>query len=281
LLCALFFLDDWQVFIKFLHLCWKKTWNQPQTGALGHQKPRPSPRPLGITWKEIQGFLKSLQPIWCQFQSCSFRQFLWWWICFLEILSLDFVEDKQMPISMIIFTLLLLASGRALKATLDEGPRSRDQWIHQAILLIESIKLVPRPFRWGSKTKKWQMEAKPTRHLLWRENPLVWTKKPCKRRASQLENQESGYGPRYSSPTQGFNLLQIIPNWFQGSCRVEPHLKLAYVYTIAVLGVLGSCSTQEAASPSAFVLGLCTRLQQAGYGKKVSCVSLPEPCYGT
>jgi hypothetical protein len=148
LLCALFFLDDWQVFIKFLHLCWKKTWNQPQTGALGHPKPRPSRRPLGITWKEIQGFLKSLQPIWCQFQSCSFRQFLWR-ICFLEILSLDFVEDKQMPIPTIIFTLPLLASGRALKATLDEGPRSRDQWI-QAILLIESIKLVPRPFRWGS-----------------------------------------------------------------------------------------------------------------------------------
>jgi hypothetical protein len=102
-----------------------------------------------------------------------------------------------------------------------------------------------------------------------------------RRRASQLENQESGYGPRYSSPTQGFNLRQITPNWFQGNCRVEPCLKLAYVYTIAVLGVLGSCSTQEAASPSAFVFGLRTRLQQAGYGKKLSCVSLPEPCYGT
>jgi hypothetical protein len=102
-----------------------------------------------------------------------------------------------------------------------------------------------------------------------------------RRRASQLENQESGYGPRYSSPTQGFNLRQISPNWFQGSCRVEPRLKLAYVYTIAVLGVLGSCSTQEAASLSAFVLGLRTRLQQAGYGKKLSCVSLPEPCSGT
>jgi hypothetical protein len=41
----------------------KKTWNQPQTSALGHQKPRPSQRPLGINSKEIQGFLKSLQPI--------------------------------------------------------------------------------------------------------------------------------------------------------------------------------------------------------------------------
>jgi hypothetical protein len=31
-----------------------------------------------------------------------------------------------------------------------------------------------------------------------------------------LENQESGSGPRYS-PTQGFNLLQISPNWFLGN----------------------------------------------------------------
>jgi hypothetical protein len=35
----------------------------------------------------------------------------------------------------------------------------------------------------------------------------------AKRRAPDLEKQESGWGPRYS-PTQKFNLLQIIPNWF-------------------------------------------------------------------
>jgi hypothetical protein len=37
------------------------------------------------------------------------------------------------------------------------------------------------------------------------------------RRAPDLENQEWGLGPRYSSPTQGFNLLQISPNWFLGN----------------------------------------------------------------
>jgi hypothetical protein len=35
-------------------------------------------------------------------------------------------EDKQMPIPMI-FTLPLLASGKALRVTLEEGPSSRDQ----------------------------------------------------------------------------------------------------------------------------------------------------------
>jgi hypothetical protein len=35
----------------------------------------------------------------------------------------------------------------------------------------------PKAFRQGSKTKKWQIEAKPTWHLFWRENQLVWTKK--------------------------------------------------------------------------------------------------------
>jgi hypothetical protein len=34
-------------------------------------------------------------------------------------------------------------------------------------------------------------------------------------------------GPRYSSPTQGFNLLQISPNWFLGDWTLDPHLKWA------------------------------------------------------
>ncbi len=45
-----------------------------------------------------------------------------------------------------------------LRATLDEGPRSRDQWI-QAILLVESFKLVPTPLEEGPRPKKWQIEA--------------------------------------------------------------------------------------------------------------------------
>jgi hypothetical protein len=51
------------------------------------------------------------------------------------------------------------------RATLDDGPRSMDQWI-QAILLV------PRPLDKGPKTKKWQIEAKPTWHLFWRENQI-------------------------------------------------------------------------------------------------------------
>jgi hypothetical protein len=43
-----------------------------------------------------------------------------------------------------------------LRATLDEGLRSRNQWI-QGILLVESFKLVPRPLD-QAKTKKWQIE---------------------------------------------------------------------------------------------------------------------------
>jgi len=41
---------------------------------------------------------------------------------------------------------------RALRATLDAGPRSRDQWI-QAILLVKSFKLVPRPLDEGPRPK--------------------------------------------------------------------------------------------------------------------------------
>jgi hypothetical protein len=40
----------------------------------------------------------------------------------------------------------------SLRATLDECPRSRDQWI-QAILLVESFNLVPRPLDDGPRKK--------------------------------------------------------------------------------------------------------------------------------
>jgi hypothetical protein len=51
-------------------------------------------------------------------------------------------------------------------------------------------------------------------------------KNSAKKRAPDLENQESVYGPRYS-PTQGFNWLQITPNWFLGNWTLDPHLKWA------------------------------------------------------
>jgi hypothetical protein len=62
--------------------------------------------------------------------------------------------------------------GSYTKADFRRG--SRDQWI-QAILLVKSFKLVLRPLD----KEKWQIEAKPTWHLFWRENQLVWTKKQC------------------------------------------------------------------------------------------------------
>jgi hypothetical protein len=77
---------------------------------------------------------------------------------------LDFPQTKRFIVSII------------LRAILDEGPRSRDQRI-QAILLVESFKLVPRPLDEGRRPKKWQIEAKLTWHLCWRENQLVQTKK--------------------------------------------------------------------------------------------------------
>jgi hypothetical protein len=61
-------------------------------------------------------------------------------------------------------------------------------------LIGQKLQIGPEAFREGSKTKKWQIEAKPTWHLFWRENQLVQTKKNnAKRRAPDLENQESGY----------------------------------------------------------------------------------------
>jgi hypothetical protein len=61
------------------------------------------------------------------------------------------------------------------------------------LILVESFNLVPRPLDEGLRPKKWQIEAQPSWHLFWRENQLVGTKKTVlKRRAPDLENQESG-----------------------------------------------------------------------------------------
>ncbi len=47
-----------------------------------------------------------------------------------------------------------------LRATLDEGPRSRHQWI-QAILLVKSFKLVPRPLDEGTWPKSGKLRLNP------------------------------------------------------------------------------------------------------------------------
>ncbi len=64
-------------------------------------------------------------------------------------------------------------------------------------------------------------------------------KNSAKRRAPHLENQESGSGPRYSSSTQGFNLLQISsPNWFLGNWTLDPLLKWALVPWLKTMNFL-------------------------------------------
>ncbi len=52
---------------------------------------------------------------------------------------------------------------------------------------------------------------------------IIWfgPKNSAQKRSPDLENQESGQGPRYS-PHQGFNLLQFGPNWFLGNWTLHP-----------------------------------------------------------
>jgi len=44
-----------------------------------------------------------------------------------------------------------------------------------------------KAFKRRAKTKKWQIDAKPTWHMFWKENQLGHTKKNAKRRALNLE----------------------------------------------------------------------------------------------
>jgi len=102
-----------------------------------------------------------------------------------------------------------------LRATLDKGPRSQDQWI-QAILLVESFKLVPRPLNEGLRPESGKLRL--NLHGTCFGGKINWFKQnnSAKGRTPYLENEEeSRYGPRYS-PTW-FNLLQISPNWFLGN----------------------------------------------------------------
>jgi hypothetical protein len=48
---------------------------------------------------------------------------------------------------------------KIIRATIEKGPRSRDQWI-QAILLVKSFKIGPKAFRQGSKPKQWEIDFK-------------------------------------------------------------------------------------------------------------------------
>jgi hypothetical protein len=77
-------------------------------------------------------------------------------------------------------------------------------------LLVESFKLVPRPLDEGSRPKSGKLRL--NLHGTCFEGKINWLrpKNSAKRRAPDLENQESGLGPR-CSPTQRFNLLQVSP----------------------------------------------------------------------
>jgi len=108
-----------------------------------------------------------------------------------------------------------------LRATLD-SPGSMDHWI-QAILLVESFKLVPRPFDEGPRPKSGKLrlnmapvlEGKSDFFEFTNQDPLgpglhkwniklimfrvgiSWDQNTiAKRRAGDLENQESGQGPQ-------------------------------------------------------------------------------------
>jgi hypothetical protein len=85
----------------------------------------------------------------------------------------------------------LFLVGYLLRATLNEGPRSRDQGI-QAILLVDSFKLVPKAFRQGSKTKSGKLRLNV--HGTYFGGKINWFRpeNSAKRRAPGLENQESG-----------------------------------------------------------------------------------------
>jgi len=94
------------------------------------------------------------------------------------------------------------------------------QW-KQAILLDESYKLNTRPLDEGSRSKKWQIEANSIWHHFGRKiNRLKSKINEIKGRAHDLKKMQARV--QGSSPTQGFNLLQMSPNLDPG-----PHLKWA------------------------------------------------------
>jgi hypothetical protein len=134
-----------------------------------------------------------------------------------------------------------------LRWLLDEGPRSRDPWI-QAILLVESFKLVPpRPLDKGPRPKSGKLRL--NLHGTWFEGKINWfgPNKQCYKESSWFGEPRIRLGTKVHSntriqfasnqsksvqlkdsicfkslqitPTQGFNLLQITPN--QSNSRIQ------------------------------------------------------------
>ncbi len=79
------------------------------------------------------------------------------------------------------------------RATLDESPRSKDQWIQAILIGWKLFKLVPRLLDECPTPKSSKLRLnKLTWHLFWREKWIGLDQKiVLKRRASDLEKQES------------------------------------------------------------------------------------------
>jgi len=115
-----------------------------------------------------------------------------------------------------------------LRATLDEDRRSRDQWI-QAILMVESFKLVPRPLDKGPRLKSGKLRLNLRGTFLEEKSIGLDPKAVLKGEILIWRTKNQARNQRYSA-TQGFNLLQISPNWFLGHWTLDPCLKWAFTY---------------------------------------------------
>ncbi len=84
-------------------------------------------------------------------------------------------------------TRLYLFNSREIRATLDKDPRSRDQ----AILLVESFKLIPRPLDEGPRPKSGKLRLNLHGTCFGVKFNWFGPKNSAKRRVD-LETQESG-----------------------------------------------------------------------------------------
>jgi hypothetical protein len=103
-------------------------------------------------------------------------------ICFLFVLviSIGIMEKQKTNQSRSLGSVkpaqpwaLLYTKGNFRRGSKVQGP------MNSSNLTGWKLQIGPKAFRPGSKTRKWQIEAKPTWHLFWRENQLVRTKKQC------------------------------------------------------------------------------------------------------
>ncbi len=100
-----------------------------------------------------------------------------------NLLLLKIIKEQSNSVNHLLITFTF----STLRATLDEGTRSRDQWI-QAILLVESFKLVPRPLNKGPKPKSGKLRLNVPGTCFGGKINWFRPKNSGKRRAPDLEN---------------------------------------------------------------------------------------------